>query len=49
MNMESHGGIILTGETEQHGEKSVCATLTTTNPLWTNPDANPNLGREASD
>jgi hypothetical protein len=41
MSMESHGGIILTGETEKKQEKTCpSATLSAINPTWTDPGAN---------
>jgi hypothetical protein len=43
MNMESHGGIILTGKTEELREKTYpSATLSTRNLAWI--DAGVNLG-----
>jgi hypothetical protein len=47
MSMERRGGIILTGETEELGEKTCpSATLSTTNPTWADPGANPGLRGE---
>jgi hypothetical protein len=40
MSMESHGGMILTGKTEELRKTCPNATLSTTNPTWTNLDAN---------
>jgi hypothetical protein len=42
--MKRHGGMILTGENEEIKRKTYpCATLSTTNPTWTDPVANPGL------
>jgi hypothetical protein len=47
MNMESHGGIILTGEKRRIRRKSYpSATLSITNPTWTDPGVNPDLHGE---
>jgi hypothetical protein len=43
MNMESHGEMISTGKTKDHGEEPVSATLSTTNPTCTDPCRNPGL------
>jgi hypothetical protein len=42
MGMENDGGMILTGENRR---RKTCpsATLSTTNPTWIDPDANPGL------
>jgi len=45
--MESHGGMILTGENRKtRRETCPSATLSTTNPTWTDPGANPGLSGE---
>jgi hypothetical protein len=42
MSMDSHDGMILTGENRRTRKKTCpSATLSTTNPIWTDPDANP--------
>jgi hypothetical protein len=46
MSVDSHGGMILTGETEALGENSPSATLSTTNLIWTDPSTNPGLRGE---
>jgi hypothetical protein len=47
--MESHGGMILTGETEEIGEKPVPVTLSPLQiPYLTNSGANPGLCGEKS-
>jgi hypothetical protein len=47
MNMESHDGIILTGEFQRTGTETCPSdTLSTTNPTWTDPGANPGLRGE---
>jgi hypothetical protein len=44
MNMESHGGMILTGENGRiRIETCYSAILYTKNPIWTDPRANPGL------
>jgi hypothetical protein len=44
MSMENDGGMILTGEKEELGEKTCpSATLSTTNPTRIDPGANPGL------
>jgi hypothetical protein len=45
--MERHGGMILTGE-NQITPKETCpnATLSTTNPTWIDPGANPDFPGE---
>jgi hypothetical protein len=44
---EGHGGMILTGKTEELGEKSVsCANFPTANPVWNDLGANPGLRDE---
>jgi hypothetical protein len=43
MSLYSDGGMILTGETEELGEKPVPVPLYTTNPTWIDPGANPGL------
>jgi hypothetical protein len=51
MSMESHGGIILTGENRRTRRKTCPTdTLSTTNPTWTDPGANCGLrgGRPAT-
>jgi hypothetical protein len=47
MGMESHGGMILTGE-NRGTRRQTCpsATLSTTNPTWIEPGANPGLRGE---
>jgi hypothetical protein len=45
--MESDGGMILTGENRRNLRKTCpSATLSTTNPTWIEPVANPGLRRE---
>jgi hypothetical protein len=45
--MESYGGMILTGKTEELGEKTCSSvTIPTTNPTWSDQDANPNFRDE---
>jgi hypothetical protein len=46
--MGSRDGMILTGETEELGEKPILnsATLFTTNPTWIDPGENPVLRGE---
>jgi hypothetical protein len=45
--MEIHGGMILTGKTEEFGEKSVPVPLCPPQvPTWTDPGANPGLCSE---
>jgi hypothetical protein len=47
MSMENDGEMILTGETEELGEKACPSpTLCTTNPTWIDPGANPELRGE---
>jgi hypothetical protein len=47
--MESHGGMILTGENRRTRRKACpTATLSTTNPTWFDPDNNPDLHDERS-
>jgi hypothetical protein len=46
MGMENYGEKILTGETDEFGEETVPVTLSTTNPTWTVPGANPGLSGE---
>jgi hypothetical protein len=44
MSMESHGGMILTGEKWRTRRKTCpSTTLSTTNPTWTDPGGNPGL------
>jgi hypothetical protein len=44
MSLESDGGIILTGENRRTRRKTCpSATLSTTNPTWTDQGANPGL------
>jgi hypothetical protein len=44
MSMESDGGMILTGENRRTRKKTCpSATLSTTNPIWTDPCAKPGL------
>jgi hypothetical protein len=44
MSMESHGGMILTGENRRTRRKTCpSATFSTTNPTWTSQGANPGL------
>jgi hypothetical protein len=46
-NIESHGGMIDRGKPKISKEKILpTATLFTTNPTWTDPDANPSLRGE---
>jgi hypothetical protein len=47
MSLESDGGMILTGE-DRRTRRKTCpsATLSTTNPTWIDPDANPGLRGE---
>jgi hypothetical protein len=45
--MENHGGIILTGKTEELGEETrPSATLSTTNLTWIDPNSNTGLRGE---
>jgi hypothetical protein len=46
----ANGGMIFAGETEELGENLLSATLSTTNPTWKDPGANPGLcgGRPAT-
>jgi hypothetical protein len=47
MSSESDGGMILTGENRRTRRKTcTSATLSTTNPTWINPGANPDLHGE---
>jgi hypothetical protein len=47
MDMESHGGNILTGENRRTGRKTCpSATLSTINPTWTLPGTSPALCNE---
>jgi hypothetical protein len=47
MSLESDGGIILTGENRRTRRKTCpSATLSTTNPTWIYPGANPGLSGE---
>jgi hypothetical protein len=47
MSLESDGGIILTGKNRRTRRKTCpSATLSTTNPTCTDPDANPGLRGE---
>jgi len=46
MNMEQWWNDILAGETEVLGENLPSATLSTTNPTWIDPGANPGLRGE---
>jgi hypothetical protein len=47
MSMESHGEMILTGEKRRIRRKSYpSATLSITNPTWTDPGVNPDLHGE---
>jgi hypothetical protein len=39
----SIGGMILTGKTEELGETCPCANFSTTDPTWTDTEANPAL------
>jgi hypothetical protein len=43
MNMEQWWNDIFAGETEVVGENLPSATLSTTNPTWIDPGANPGL------
>jgi hypothetical protein len=43
VSMESHGGMILTGEIEELRETCPIATSSTTNPTWTDLGVNPGL------
>jgi hypothetical protein len=44
MSLDSHGGMILTGESRRTRRKTCrSATLYTTNPILTDPGANPGL------
>jgi hypothetical protein len=44
MSLESDGGMILTGENRRaQTETHPSATLSTTNPAWTDPGTNPGL------
>jgi hypothetical protein len=44
MSLESHGGMILTGENRRTGRKTCpSATLSTTNPTWIDPGENTGL------
>jgi hypothetical protein len=45
--MESHGGMVLTGE-NRRTQRKTCrnATLCITNPIWTDAGANPDLRGE---
>jgi hypothetical protein len=47
MSLESDGGMILTGE-NRRTQRKICpsATLSTTNPTWIDPGANPGLRGE---
>jgi hypothetical protein len=48
--MESHGGMILTGENQRtQGKTCPSATLFTINIIWTDPGANLDLCGEAND
>jgi hypothetical protein len=47
MSIENECGMILTGKTEELGEKTCpSATLSTTNPTWIDPGVNPELRGE---
>jgi hypothetical protein len=47
MSLERDGGMILTGENRRTGTKTCpSATLSTKNPTWINPGANPGLRGE---
>jgi hypothetical protein len=46
MNMEQWWNYIFAGETEELGENLPSATLSTTNPTWIDPVANPGLRGE---
>jgi hypothetical protein len=46
MNMEQWWNDIFAGETEELGENLPSATLSTTNPTWIDPGANPGLRGE---
>jgi hypothetical protein len=46
MNMEQWWNYIFAGETEVLGENLPSATLSTTNPTWIDPGANPGLRGE---
>jgi hypothetical protein len=46
MNMEQWWNDIFAGETEVLGENLPSATLSTTNPTWIDPGANPDLRGE---
>jgi hypothetical protein len=47
MSLESDGGKILTGGNQRTRRKACpSATLSTTNPIWIDPDANPGLRGE---
>jgi hypothetical protein len=47
MSLESDGGMILTGENRRTQRKTCpIATLSTTNPTWIDPGANPGLRGE---
>jgi hypothetical protein len=46
MNMEQWWNYIFTGETEELGENLPSDTLSTTNPTWIDPGANPGLRGE---
>jgi hypothetical protein len=48
MTMESHSGMILTGKTQRTQKRKTCdsATLSTTNPIWTDLCVNPGLWGE---
>jgi hypothetical protein len=49
MSMESHGGMILTGENRKTWRETCpSSTLSTINPTWTDPGVNPGLGGERS-
>jgi hypothetical protein len=47
ISMENHGGMILTGETEELEKTCPSATLSTTNPTWTDPGTDPGLRSES--
>jgi hypothetical protein len=47
MGLESDGGMLLTGENERTRRKPCpSAILSTTNPVWIDPGANPGLGSD---
>jgi hypothetical protein len=46
MSIESHGGIILTEEKRKNLEETCPSATLSTNPMWTDPGANPGLRDE---